>query len=45
MLLFFVQGKAKWDAWNANKGKSTADAEQAYIAKVNQIVETYGLSE
>jgi len=28
------KGKAKWDAWDKNKGMSKADAEAAYIAKV-----------
>ncbi len=37
-----LKGKAKWDAWNAKKGLSTADAEAAYIAKVEQLKEQYG---
>ncbi len=37
-------GKAKWDAWNALKGLSVAEAEQKYIAIVNQLVEQYGLN-
>jgi diazepam-binding inhibitor (GABA receptor modulating acyl-CoA-binding protein) len=45
MLSLDLKGKAKWDAWNANKGQSTAEAEQNYIAKVNQLVEQYGLDE
>lgn len=28
------KGKAKWDAWEAQKGKDTATAEAAYIALV-----------
>jgi len=29
-------GKAKWDAWNANKGMSAEDAKKAYIAEVKR---------
>ncbi|WP_411026611.1 acyl-CoA-binding protein [Salmonella sp. s54395] len=32
------QGQAKWDAWNKNKGKATADAENQYITNVNKLV-------
>ncbi|XP_046843644.1 acyl-CoA-binding protein-like [Xenia sp. Carnegie-2017] len=34
-------GKAKWDAWNALKGKSAADAEKEYIAKVEELKGKY----
>lgn len=30
-------GKAKWDAWDKNKGTSKEDAEKAYIAKVEEL--------
>ncbi|BFZ01471.1 hypothetical protein BsWGS_04510 [Bradybaena similaris] len=30
-------GKAKWDAWNALKGKSKEDAMTEYISKVEQL--------
>ncbi|KAJ3272135.1 hypothetical protein HDV01_005900 [Terramyces sp. JEL0728] len=30
-------GRAKWDAWNALKGTSQADAEAKYIAKVKSL--------
>ncbi|XP_071811665.1 acyl-CoA-binding protein-like [Apostichopus japonicus] len=32
-----MKGKYKWDAWNAHKGMSTKDAEDKYIAKVNEL--------
>lgn len=35
------QGKAKWDAWNARKGTSKADAEAAYIAHVKDLEQKY----
>ncbi|KAL5263207.1 hypothetical protein ACHWQZ_G008553 [Mnemiopsis leidyi] len=38
------QGKAKWDAWDAKKGTSKEDAETAYIAKVEELKKTYGMS-
>lgn len=41
--LFDLKGKAKWDAWNGLKGKSTSEAKQAYIDLVNKLVSTYGL--
>jgi diazepam-binding inhibitor (GABA receptor modulating acyl-CoA-binding protein) len=44
MLSLDLKGKAKWDAWNGKKGMSTAEAESNYIAKVNQLVEQYGLA-
>lgn len=31
------KGKAKWDAWNALKGKSKEDAENEYIAFVKKL--------
>lgn len=33
--MFDIKGKAKWDAWNANKGMSTEVAMQQYISIVN----------
>ena len=36
--MFDMKGKAKWDAWNAKKGTSQADAEAAYIAKVKELM-------
>merc|ERR1712115_407926 len=37
------KGKAKWDAWNSKKGMTKEAAMEAYIAKVDQVVATYGL--
>ena len=38
------KGKAKWDAWNSNKGQSKTDAENKYITKVKSMVDRYGLN-
>ncbi|KAJ3061912.1 hypothetical protein HDU99_005400, partial [Rhizoclosmatium hyalinum] len=35
--LFDLQGKAKWDAWEKNKGTSQADAEAKYIELVKSL--------
>ncbi|XP_062823495.1 acyl-CoA-binding protein [Anolis carolinensis] len=37
------KGKAKWDAWNGLKGMSKEDAMKAYIAKVKELQEKYGM--
>ena len=34
--MFDLQGKAKWDAWNAKKGLSTDDAMTKYIEEVGR---------
>ncbi|XP_071960063.1 acyl-CoA-binding protein-like [Antedon mediterranea] len=34
-------GKAKWDAWNALKGKSKEEAETEYIQKVEELKSKY----
>jgi diazepam-binding inhibitor (GABA receptor modulator, acyl-CoA-binding protein) len=39
--LFDLKGKAKWDAYNAQKGKSTEEAMQEYIMLVDQLFEKY----
>ncbi|XP_061411917.1 acyl-CoA-binding protein homolog 1-like [Lethenteron reissneri] len=36
------KGKAKWNAWNAKKGKSKDDAIAAYIALVEELKVKYG---
>uniref|UniRef100_U3FZT8 Acyl-CoA-binding protein n=1 Tax=Micrurus fulvius TaxID=8637 RepID=U3FZT8_MICFL len=41
--MFDLKGKAKWDAWNKLKGMSKEDAIKAYIAKVNELKEKYGM--
>ncbi|XP_063421139.1 acyl-CoA-binding protein-like [Mytilus trossulus] len=37
-----LTGKAKWDAWEKQKGKSKEDAEKEYISKVSEMKGTYG---
>uniref|UniRef100_A0A8D0KMW5 Acyl-CoA-binding protein n=1 Tax=Salvator merianae TaxID=96440 RepID=A0A8D0KMW5_SALMN len=37
------KGKPKWDAWNVLKGKSKEDAVEAYIAKVEELEQKYGM--
>eukprot|EP00461_Guttulinopsis_vulgaris_P010231 UN10305 len=37
-----VEARAKWDAWAANKGMSKEEAEQKYIAVVDELVAKYG---
>jgi diazepam-binding inhibitor (GABA receptor modulating acyl-CoA-binding protein) len=34
---FDLTGKAKWAAWNANKGMAQADAKAAYVAFVDSL--------
>ncbi|KAL8183212.1 UNVERIFIED_CONTAM: hypothetical protein K2H54_023281 [Gekko kuhli] len=41
--LLDLKGKAKWDAWNDLKGMSQEDARKAYIAKVEELKEKYGM--
>ncbi|XP_006636426.1 acyl-CoA-binding protein [Lepisosteus oculatus] len=36
-------GKAKWDAWDANKGMSKEDAMKKYIEKVEELKAKYGI--
>lgn len=37
------KGKAKWDAWSSRKGMTKEAAMEAYVAKADQLVATYGL--
>ncbi|GME81698.1 unnamed protein product [Ambrosiozyma monospora] len=39
--VFDFKGKYKWEAWEALKGKSQADAEKEYIAFVNELLAKY----
>ncbi|GMH09148.1 hypothetical protein Nepgr_010988 [Nepenthes gracilis] len=41
--MFDMRGKAKWDAWNAVKGKTQEEAMSDYITKVKQLLEAAGL--
>jgi len=36
-----LKGKAKWDAWNALKGKSQDDAKNEYVALVDELKAKY----
>jgi diazepam-binding inhibitor (GABA receptor modulating acyl-CoA-binding protein) len=36
-----LKGKAKWDAWNALKGKSQDDAKNDYVALVGDLKGKY----
>ncbi|GFR10398.1 acyl-CoA-binding protein homolog [Trichonephila clavata] len=42
--MFDLKGKAKWDAWNGKKGMDQNEAKEAYITKVNHLIEIYGLA-
>jgi len=41
--MFNVAGKAKWNAWNANKGKPQEEAKAAYVELVDTLTAKYGL--
>lgn len=41
--MFDLKGKAKWDAWDSKKGMAKTEAKQAYIARANLLIDTYGL--
>lgn len=36
-----MKGKAKWDAWNALKGKSQDDGKSGYVALVEELKVKY----
>jgi len=38
------KGKAKWDAWEKNKGLSQEDAKKQYVETAKTLIETYGLN-
>ncbi|XP_004408200.1 PREDICTED: acyl-CoA-binding domain-containing protein 7-like [Odobenus rosmarus divergens] len=38
-----LKGKAKWEAWNLQKGRLKEDAPSAYISKAKELVEKYGI--
>ncbi|XP_004641831.1 acyl-CoA-binding domain-containing protein 7 [Octodon degus] len=38
-----LKGKAKWEAWNLQKGLSKEDAMIAYISKTKELIEKYGI--
>ena len=33
-----MEARAKWDAWNANKGKSKEDSEKEYVDLLTKVV-------
>uniref|UniRef100_A0ABI0NY15 Acyl-CoA binding domain containing 7 n=1 Tax=Bos taurus TaxID=9913 RepID=A0ABI0NY15_BOVIN len=41
--LLDLKGKAKWEAWNLQKGLSKEDAMNAYISKAKELIEKYGI--
>ncbi|KAM9851023.1 acyl-CoA-binding protein [Aulostomus maculatus] len=40
--MFDFTGKAKWDAWEKQKGKSKEDAMNEYITLVEELKQKYG---
>jgi diazepam-binding inhibitor (GABA receptor modulating acyl-CoA-binding protein) len=42
--MFDFQGKAKWTAWESQKGISKSDAEKKYVSLVESLIKRYGLS-
>ena len=42
--VFDFRGRAKWDSWKSQQGKSQADAQQAYIKIVDGLINKYGLN-
>lgn len=36
--MFDLKGRAKYDAWAGKKGRSKADAQQAYVALVDKLL-------
>ncbi|DBB11803.1 TPA: hypothetical protein ACH3X3_005958 [Trebouxia sp. C0006] len=39
--MFDPKGKAKWEAWNKQKGKEQSTAQEEYIMKVAELQEKY----
>ncbi|KAI8126011.1 putative acyl-CoA-binding protein [Lucilia cuprina] len=39
--LLDLKGKAKWESWNKQKGKSQEDAKKEYVAFVEKLVAQY----
>lgn len=38
-----MKGKAKWDAWSSKKGLAKDAAKEAYINKVQALIDSIGL--
>lgn len=41
--LMDLKGRAKWDAWNELKGTAREDAMKAYVSKVEELKQKYGI--
>ena len=39
-----IQARAKWDAWEQEKGKDMSRAEQEYIEMASKLVDEYGVA-
>jgi len=39
--MFDMKGKAKWDAWSANKGKSQEAAKEEYVTLADSLKAKY----
>jgi diazepam-binding inhibitor (GABA receptor modulating acyl-CoA-binding protein) len=39
------KGKAKWEAWTAQKGKSKEDAQNEYVALAKTLLAKYGFND
>jgi len=37
-----VEARAKWEAWNKQKGKLTAEAQKEYVQVATQLIRKYG---
>lgn len=42
--IFYLKERAKWSAWNSNKGKSKTNSMESYTNYVIKLVEKYGLA-
>ncbi|CAK1552615.1 unnamed protein product [Leptosia nina] len=41
--MFDLKGKAKFEAWSSKNGMSKEDAQKAYVAKAQSIIDAIGL--
>ncbi|XP_050540585.1 acyl-CoA-binding protein homolog [Daktulosphaira vitifoliae] len=39
--LFDLKGKMKWEYWNKQRGTTKEEAQESYIAKVNELIHKY----
>ena len=40
-----LKGKAKWEAWNGQKGKSKEQAQKEYVERAKALLNKYGLAD